>query len=383
MAGTAAARARVNAARLSFATATPADDPDIIALLEETTFPGDVKVSMERRPSPLAAGVIEGEHELIVARHGAQGPLAGFAARSTRDLHVNGRVARVGYLGQLRIARSTRQLRTLMDEGFAFCRKLHDRRGDTSCYLTSIVADNDAARRLLVNRRSSEAPRFVALATLRTFAIPVRRPRPVDPVAGIRLETGCAALLGEIAGCLDRNLSRYQFAPRWTPDDLRSARTRALEPEDFLVALRGDRVVGCVARWDQQSFRQVVVRGYSPRLARWRPIVNLAARCVDVPSLPPIGDTLRFAFLSHIAVDDDRTDIMAALVSGQCRRAKAAGLSYVVTAFVERHPFHDAIARGFRYRQYDSALYLTFWPDGEPFVRELDDRIPQPEVAVL
>ena len=105
--------------------------------------------------------------------------------------------------------------------------------------------------------------------------------------------------------------------------------------------------------------------------------------CSGVPPLPPVGEALRFAYLSHVAVDDDRDDVLVALVADQCRRANKAGSSYVVTAFVPRHPFHDAIARRFRYRAYDSVLYLTFWPDGEPFVRVLDQRIPQPEVAVL
>jgi hypothetical protein len=363
--------------------AGPADDPDIRRLLADAVFPGDVRVSLERAPSPLAAAAIDGDvHQLIVARDRSTLALAGMAARSVRDVYVNGAVMRVGYLGQLRVNRSVRRLRSLIDGGFDFCRQLHQA-GDAPFYLTSLVADNAAARRLLVDRRSRSAPRFLPLHTLRTFAIATARTPRVSTPAGVRLEPGTDALLDDIAACLDRNGSRYQFAPRWTAGDLRSDRTRGLAPEDFVIARRGARVVGCLALWDQRAFKQVVIRGYSPRLARWRPLINGAGPWLGGVPLPPAGAPLPFAYLSHAAVDDDRAEVFAALATAQCRRARAAGLGHVVAAFVRAHPFHDAIARGFRHRAYDSVLYGAAWADGEAHLAALDRRIPQPEVAVL
>ena len=362
--------------------AGPADEPEIAALLHDATFPGDVRVSLEREPSPLAASTIEGDtHRVIVARDRSSGRVAGIAARSVRDMYVNGRVARVGYLGQLRIDPSCRQRRALLDAGFAYCRALHDE-DDAAFYLSSIVAGNDRARRLLGQGRSRWAPAFVPIDTLRTFAIGVERPSR-RRVPGVHLEPGNESFLDEIAACLDRNLRRYQLAPRWTVTDLQSDRTRGLAAEDFVVAVRGRRVIGCVARWDQRAFKQVVIRGYSTRLARWRPIVNRVGPWFGVPHLPPVGASLPFAYLSHIAVDEDREDVFAALVAEQCRRASTAGLSCVVTAFVRRHPFFTAIARRWRHRAYDSVLYVAAWSTAASIVGSLDGRILQPDVAVL
>ena len=65
------------------------------------------------------------------------------------------------------------------------------------------------------------------------------------------------------------------------------------------------RVVACAALWDQRSFKQVVVRGYSPQLARWRRVINVAGPVFGVPVLPQIGSPLEFVYLSHVAVDDE------------------------------------------------------------------------------
>ena len=65
-------------------------------------------------------------------------------------------------------------------------------------------------------------------------------------------------------------------------------------------------MTGCAATWDQRGLKQAIVRGYSPRLARWRSVVNLAGPLVGVPALPPVGRPLEFVYLSHVAVDDDQ-----------------------------------------------------------------------------
>ena len=159
-------------------------------------------------------------------------------------------------------------------------------------------------------------------------------------------------------------------------------RTPGLEPSDFIVAIAGGKVVGCVATWDQRGFKQVIVRGYSQRLARWRGLVNLAGPLIGVPALPPIGRALEFVYLSHVAIDDDRPEVIAALVS-EARARLAPDVRYMVTAFSERSPLLAAISRLALHRAYRSVLYLACWPDGRQLVESIDGRLPHPEVAIL
>ena len=108
----------------------------------------------------------------------------------------------------------------------------------------------------------------------------------------------------------------------------------------------------------------------------------MAGRWVGVPTLPAVGRPLELVYLSHVAVDDDRPDVTAALVAA-ARRRLPAGVSHMVTAFAEGSPMLAAAARVARHRTYRSALYLACWPDGQQVVDSVDARPPHPEVAIL
>jgi N-acetylglutamate synthase-like GNAT family acetyltransferase len=359
----------------TFAVAGAADDADVRRLLRERALPGRICLSFEREPNASDAAAIEGEpHQTVVARDVRTGVLAGVASRAVRRVFVNGEPVRLGYFGQLRVADGTRRLRSLIDDGFACLRELHAA-GDAPAYLVSLVAGNPAARRLLIERRSRTGPRFVPAGRLTTFVLPARG--EAGPYENHVAEE-------DLAACLQRNLRRCQFAPVWDAELLRSpSRTRGLSADDFVVVERGGRVVGCAALWDQRAFKQVVVRGYEPALGRTRWLVNAAAPWMGIPRLPPVGRHLAFAFISHLAVDDDDPGVAASLVAALRARARARGLEYVIAAAPPTHPIAGAIAALGRHRQYASELFLACWPDGEDFVRAIDGRPPQPEVAIL
>jgi hypothetical protein len=376
-------REAFSAPRFDIRLAEAADDLEIRRLLREHPLPGDVTLTFEREPDSAIASAIEGDvHQTMVAREPVSGRIVGTASRAERDVFVNGQVTRVGYLGQLRTSVRGHRVASLLDEGFTFCRGLHGH-GDVSAYLMAIVEDNHAARRVLCGLRSHDAPAFERVGTLVTLAIPRRRRRLLSNRNDIEIRRGSLELLDEIVACLNRNGARHQLAPVWTVDDLLSMRrTPGLAPGDFLVAVQERRVVACAALWDQRSFKQVVVRGYSPQLARWRRVINVAGPVFGVPVLPQIGSPLEFVYLSHVAVDDDRAEVLAALIA-EARRQLPSGVSHMVTAFAESSPLLARVSKLTPHRTYRSVLYLAYWPDGRHFVKSIDARLPHPEVAIL
>src|SRR5262249_23282039 len=150
-----------------------------------------------------------------------------------------------------RVSAPFRGSRSVLSAGFEFCRELHQA-GDVSVYLTSIVSDNVAARRLLTGLRSAAAPRFTPVGSLHTLVIRAHgRDRATLP-DGVQIARGSESLRDEIVSCLGRYGRRHQFARCWEVDSLSCPeRARGLAWSDFTVALRGNRVVGCVACWDQ------------------------------------------------------------------------------------------------------------------------------------
>jgi len=190
--------------------------------------------------------------------------------------------------------------------------------------------------------------------------------------------------MGEVAACLERNRRRYQFAPRFSTADLLSPeRSRGLEPGDFFLAVVGDEVVGCLALWDQSGFKQVVVQGYAPRLARRRPWINGLSPLLGMPRLPDPGQPLPHAYLSHLAVDRDDPAIFRVLVEAAYGEARARRYVYVVIGLAARHPWRGWLESRFKPRTYASVLYAVSWEDETQAVAELDGRMPHVEVALL
>ena len=362
----------------SFDVASAADDGEIRALMRESALPGSVSLSFEREPDTSIAGRVEGHaHDFIVARERASGRLAAIASRSVRDRFVNGSPARVGYLGQLRVHRDFRRAPFLIDGGFAFCRALHDRQ-PCQLYLASVVSENIAARRVLERGRAGW-PAFAGVDGIVTFAVASRRAagRHSSSVAIFDgTEIGAAAL----AAFLWRHSARCQFSPCWNADDLSGNSLPGLGLENFVVATRGGSIAGCAAIWDQRSFKQIVVRGYSPGLRRARRALNLVAPLTGTPRLPPPGQELRFAFLSHLAVEHDDIEVGLQLIKEATRRAGAAELDYIALGLSERSPLAAAVSRGFRHRSYRTTLYAASWPGHET---RIDNRPAQPEIAIL
>ena len=98
--------------------------------------------------------------------------------------------------------------------------------------------------------------------------------------------------------------------------------------------------MGCLALWDQTGFKQVVVRGYAPRLERLRPWINRSPVASSAtPRLPDPGEALPHAYLSHVAVDEDDPDVFEALAEAAYAEARVRGLAYVVAGFAAGHPF--------------------------------------------
>jgi hypothetical protein len=351
-------------------------------LLRETPLPGPVSLSYEREPSYFAAAALEDPgQQTIVARDGATGEILGCANRSVHTLYVNGEARPVGYLSQLRCHPRLRRgmgLARSVSKAFALYRALHED-GRAPFYLLSIVAGNDPARRLLTGGLPGW-PQLRPCARLVTYAIHLGRPRRPLPLPGtLRLDHGSAERLPAILDCLERNGPRRQFAPCWTRETLCG---HGLAAEDFLIVRDRERVVGCLAAWDQRAVKQTVVRGYSGALGRWRPLLNLLAPLGGWQRLPAPGTALRSSYATHRTADGDDPAVFAALLRALYNRAVLRGDGYLLIGFDEADPWR-AVLSGYRATPYISDLYFAAWEDGEEAVSRIKGRLVGPEIALL
>jgi hypothetical protein len=370
----------------TFGLAIPADDAALRRLLRENPIPGTITLTFEREPSYFGAAVVEGPfQQTIVARDGATGMIVGMGSRAVRPLTVNGQVMPVGYMSQLRIdgrygwgAAVGRVVR----QGFAFYRQLHAD-GRTPFYLLSLVADNHAAERLL-RAGLPHGPYFRPYATLHTYAIATRRKRPPLPLPGnLHLVTGADCWLPAIVACLQRCALRQQFAPWWAEETLfHAAHTPGLRPEDFVLAVQGDEVVGCLACWDQSQFKQTVVRGYQGLLGQARPLWNVITPLTGWPTLPPPNTALKHGYVSHLAVANDHPMVFAALLRHAHSVAVERRYQFLMLGLAAADT-KNRLMRAYQTLCYPSQITIAAWDEDLEAVAGLDDRPLGVEIALL
>jgi hypothetical protein len=367
---------------LVFELATDADEAELRRLLRENPMQGTISLSFEREPNYFHAATIEGSfHQTLVAREADTGEIIGVGNRSVRPMFVNGKVQEIGYMSQLRIHPrygTGLYLARGLSQGFKLYYELHAD-GRTPYYLMSIIEDNIPARRLLTSGLPGY-PYVREYTRMFTYAVyPVRYKRSVSLPHPLRIIRGEEAYASAIVDCYNRNGSRKQYAPYWTCNSLFTAN---LTPYDFFLALNGNRVIGYIACWDQSAFKQTVLRGYSKSIARWRRLLNLLSPLGGWPYLPEPHTQLRHSYASHVAIDDDDPVVFSGLLRELYNHNLEKGYRYFMIGLAEANPFRGVV-KTYHPLTYISQIYLVNWENDMGVLKEIDDRIPGLEIAVL
>ncbi len=360
--------------------ATPKDEAAIRELLSQQPMVGDVQLAVERQPSVLRAMQICGDRaQVLVGRELQAGTAVATIARSEYPAYLNGTLQRVGYVSLLRILQHARRWPHFILDVAQLLDQLRSE-GDAQIHIVSVMASNVRVRRFLEPRTSRFFPTSSHCGRFTTLVLgPTTKPRNRTPQ---ELVTATEDDLEQIAECLQRYAARYQFARHWSAEDLLSDQsTPGLAPSDFLLVKRQGRVAGCVAIWDQSSFKQIIVRSYTPRVARWRGLTNMLGGLLGIPPMPNIGELLRQAYLSHLAIDDDDPFMLHVLLAETLRRAHRRGLEYLTLGLDRRSPLYDAIRSRYRARRYENVLYRLDWSTEQAV--SLDDRPRAVELATL
>ncbi len=363
--------------RERFSVATPSDEAGIRRLLRDHPMAGSVRLTFEREPDYFrSAGIAGAGDQTIVAHAGDRLVCMGRCSR--RDCWIDGRVANVGYLAELRLDASARGKFAFVRGGYRFFREL-EQLAPAEFYFTSIAAENERARRFL-ERGARGMPAYRFLGELATVLVAVpRRPR----VASVRLEAGTARCLPEMLHVLNESARRSQLAAVWTEENVRALEQHGLPLSRFFLARAAGRIVACGALWDQRGFRQTVIRGYSPELAAIKPLVNMVAHLFGTARLPPAGAVLSHAFLSPLAFADGAGTLLPDFITACFPSAKQVGIEYLTLALPADDPRLETVRGRFATRVYRSRLYRVVWPgDDSPGIVAGDRRF-LPDVSLL
>jgi hypothetical protein len=359
--------------------ATRTDEPVVRDILAHVATGGRMQLAFQREPDAFGAHFGALSQDFVLARNRRSGEHVGVCERVVRPAFVNGEIRRLPYLAALRVIPNFRHRLLVLRGGFEAVRRLTGHEADLPFALTSIMADNAQARRVLsANLRGM--PAYEPLGEFSTFVLAARpdAARGAAVPARARLED-----LPAISQLLMATARHRQFGNVWTLDALNEAIGSGwIALDDFFVLRRDGAVAACAALWDQSRYRQLVVSGYSGVLKRARPLINAATHLLGLPKLPAPGQVLRSAYLSHLACDDAAPGDLLALVAAARGEARRRGIELLLAGCAPDDPRAAALRKLPRQREFRSLLYRVRWPDEE--VITLDAKPPaSPELALL
>lgn len=371
--------APITVGEFEFRLATPADDADIRRVLAQNPVPGRVTVAYEREPDYFLGCATMGHFwQIPVGRH--QGQLVGLGSRAVRPMFVNGQIEQVGYLGQLRIDAAF-QGRWALSGAWHFMHQLHGD-GRASGYITTIIEGNTLAEGVLVRKPRRHYPQYHPIGRLCTLALILRRGKSAAMPGGLALRRGSAEMLPAICDFLREHGAAKQFFPVYRPADFASPVTLGFDPADFVLAFRGEMLVGVMGLWDQSAYKQSIVRAYGGALSWLRPACNLWLRVRGAQPLPVPGASLHYAYASFICLANDDPLVFRALLADVYRMAATRGYAYLMVGLMDGDPLLS-VARAYPHVPYYSQLYTVNWAADSPLHARLDGRIPYVDIATL
>ncbi len=341
--------------------ARPEDSDEILSILEESGFDGNLSLICTRRPDPVASILREGDNVLtLVSRDLRQHCVAGMGAIAVRKAFVRGKTVKVGYLFGLRLRKECKGAASLIPDGY---RLIGDYAGTHGVrYVsTAILEENLYARKLLEKKRRL-MPDYVPVGNYEVHSISTNY--------ASRFRTGdfvvrrCSqADTEDIVGLISDFAGTRDFYPCLNRQDLFENRYQGLTPDRFVgVWNRKKEIIACGALWDQSAFKQYYVKKYGTRFAILAK-APFVMRLLGYPPLPAQGSRLRFGTLSFWAVRGYDPEPFRVLLGEAARLWN--DLSFIAVGMHEKEPFLAAL-RNMRAIRYRSRIYLVDWKkDGD------------------
>ena len=297
----------------------------------------------------------------------ADGSIAGMGSALVRDGWLDGRMARVGYLGDLRLS-GPAEGRMLLDRSFGPILEEARARHGVEYWLTAIIASNARARRALTVQTERAArrgrPRYTLLREFDIRSLHLVLPRPLKR-SRFAVRRATAADISAIAELLDRDARARPFGYPMPERELRRrlASWPGLGIESFHVAEDPSLgIVGVVAPWDASPVKETVVTGYEGRMRRVRSFHDMAARALGRPRLPTPGVAFRYQYLTHLAVPSGDHGVLRALLESAYRSARREGFHFLSACAPADDPL-DGAYRGYLTTNLRAQLYLVTLPD--------------------
>jgi len=351
--------------RYAFTRAEPGDSNELLEILEDGNYEGNISLQYTRRPDAYISLKGEGvDVEIVVCRDLKQGEIIGFGACAINLCYINGIPQKVGYLFGLRMRNEYRKRALVVHKTYAYLREVLAEK-QVAYYLTSILAENKYAQDLLGKERKF-MPKYQPCIDYEVFSLKTARYTKKSRFGFRRAEK---ADIPQIISFLTVQGQSRNFFPVVSEQDLLSESPWNASYEDMCILTIEQRIVACGALWDRQKAKQYIVKNYGGIYKYVQPLSWLL-NFLGYPALPPRGSELNFFTLSFWGVEDDNPEFFTEFID---RMASNTDYSFFNVGLPENCSF-GKILRKKQHLLYKSKIYLVSW-EAEAYTAFTDSKI--------
>lgn len=329
-------------------TATEADGPELLALIEGTQSDGVFSMVATRRPNPVASFQAENPQAKIGLIRDRQQHIAAQFCISPGEYYINGGRCRVGYVSGVR---SRPGFHGILDW---MAMAEYVRESGCDLYTCSFLADNDQARIQFAKKRK-HFPQLFPLTAYTTYII---NPDTVTRQWHKSQNTGSSfrAMLPkdrpQVLDFINREAARYQFAP--VIDSL--SQFNGLRESDCYLLEQEGTIKAFGALWNQSHYKQYIVTGYQSYMKWMERFSRLPQRLGYIP-IPKINTVLDFPTLSFCYAEEGNRAWYELFLT-QISREIAKSYPMFLIGMAHNHPHRTSI-QSLRSIHFDSHLYYV------------------------
>jgi hypothetical protein len=244
------------------------DSRGLLSLLSSTAQDGAIRLTFEREPDYFhAASVSTSSPEIWVMDHQHAGIVGTFSI-GKRAVFVNGKKTDVRYGSDLRIHPAFQRGRALFR---MFGQYRESMQND---WMQTVILDDNKASMNTVGSGRSILPQYVPAGHFTTRLISNRKRTALRTSRAVRRAS--VNDIGAMQAFFDREAASKQFYPCYDFSRIGSDDPyyRGQNLQDFFILEEKGEITGIAALWNQKTFKQTRVSGYSGSLKYLRPVKN-------------------------------------------------------------------------------------------------------------
>lgn len=350
----------------SIRRAKPDDSQALCDVVRKVHLRGALDITQERDPDFFALPRMHLADDTVWVVENDDHQIGACGTIVVRDAWIDGRIARVGYLSDLRAIPGHRAARALAAGYGQVMGHVAETLGAERFY-TVIFDSNELAKQALVQRKKKvrkNQPIYQVMTPFAMTSVQFTRRKP-KPSRTIRRATSADldALVTFLAAQSKRRTMGYVFDQAML--EARFEHWPDFSIESFLLALDdGGRIVGTLAPWNTHPFKRTRVLGYHGHMWWVKTVFDLGAAVLRYPPLPKAGDCFDFVFLSHLEIVDDDPAVLRDLLLAAYAELDGTGLHFMSAMIPRGSPLQAAFS-GFTVNRTDMTIYAVSMPGAE------------------